>query len=296
MLNTNLYRASCEGRTLLAVDDDAYNRNYIVELLCENIPSMQVFVAVDGLQALEILKKRQVDIILLDWEMPRMTGIELLGQMQQNELLKGIPTIMYTGAMTSADYLSQALALGAWDFLRKPTDPTELLARLAAVMRQKDAEQARKAAELALISAKNEYLQQEVTQARQELRANLLRLATKNAFLTEISDYCLQPSAKLPQVSRKISQHLVQQDYWEDFLSKFSRIDGQFIKQMQAKCDGISPAELRMAALIRFGISAKDAASLLNISEDGVKKSRYRLRKRLELGSDDNLDLYLQAL
>ena len=296
MLKTNLYCASCEGRTLLAVDDDTYNRNYIVELLRENIPSMQVFVAVDGLQALEILKKRQVDIILLDWEMPRMTGIELLAQMQQNEALQGIPTIMYTGAMTSADYLSQALALGAWDFLRKPTDPTELLARFAAVMRQKDAERARKAAELALINAENKYLEQEVNQTREELRQILLSLATKNAFLTEISDYCLQASAKLPQVSRKISQHLAQQDYWQDFLRKFSRIDGKFIKQMQAKCEDISPAELRMATLIRFGISPKDAASLLNISEDGVKKSRYRLRKRLELANDDNLDLYLQML
>jgi DNA-binding response OmpR family regulator/DNA-binding CsgD family transcriptional regulator len=286
----------CEGRTLLAVDDEPFNRNYIVELVRANIPTMQVFVAVDGLQALEILKKKQVDIVLLDWEMPKMTGIELLAAMQQNELLKSIPTIMYTGAMTTSDYLSQALGLGAWDFLRKPTDPTELLARLSAVLRQKAAEEARKSAELALITAKNEYLSKEIAQTRQELTDNLLLLTTKNAFLTEIRDYCDLAKATLPQVSQKISRNLAQEDYWDDFLRKFNRIDPNFMQSMTAKFADLSPAELRMAALIRFGVGAKNAALLLNISEDGIKKSRYRLRKRLELASDDNLDIYLQTL
>ena len=286
----------CEGRTLLAVDDEPFNRNYIVELVRANIPTMQVFVAVDGLQALEILSKKQVDIVLLDWEMPKMTGIELLAVMQQNELLNSIPTIMYTGAMTTSDYLSQALSLGAWDFLRKPTDPTELLARLSAVLRQKAAEEARKSAELALITAKNEYLSKEIAQTRQELTDNLLLLTTKNAFLTEIRDYCDSAKAALPQVSQKISRNLAQEDYWDDFLKKFNRIDPHFMQTLTAKFADLSPAELRMAALIRFGVGAKNAALLLNISEDGIKKSRYRLRKRLELASDDNLDIYLQTL
>jgi DNA-binding response OmpR family regulator len=288
--------APCEGRTLLAVDDEPFNRNYIVELVRTNISTMQVFVAIDGLQALEIMKKKKVDIVLLDWEMPRMTGIELLAAMQQSEDLKSIPTIMYTGAMTASEYLSQALSLGAWDFLRKPTDPTELLARLSAVLRQKAAEEARKSAELALIVAKNDYLSKEIAQARQELTDNLLLLATKNAFLTEIRDYCETAKASLSSISQKIARNLAQQDYWDDFLGRFNRIDPDFMQSMKAKFAELSPAELRMAALIRFGIGTKNAALLLNISEDGVKKSRYRLRKRLDLTSDDNLDMYLQTL
>lgn len=296
MPSTINHYAPCEGRTLLAVDDDPYNRSFIVELLRDNIPTMQVFVAIDGIQGLEILKKKQVDIVLLDWEMPKMTGIALLAEMKQNEKLKDIPTIMYTGAMMGSDYLSQALELGASDFLRKPTDATELLARFAAVMRQRLAEQAQKLAELELINTKNEYLEQEIAQAREDLTHNLLLLVSKNAFLAEIRDYCFAAGAKLQQVSRKISQNLAQEDYWEDFLKKFKRIDPYFIQKITIKCADISPSELRMAALIRFGIGTKHAASLLNISEDGVKKSRYRLRKRLDLMSEENLDLYLQTL
>jgi DNA-binding response OmpR family regulator/DNA-binding CsgD family transcriptional regulator len=287
--------------TLLLVDDDADNRAYLVSLMVEVAPNMSVLVAKHGKQALKILSKKQVDIILLDWEMPEMNGLEFLQVIRQYESWKYIPTIMYTGAMTESLHLRDAMEYGAIDFLRKPAEPIELVARIRAALYQKQLEEQRRIAEQALIKQRNDFLEESNILLRKETNNYLLMLARKNEILLEIQQKC-KSNARITvdELSRKIirfvEQSIREDDYWEAFLTKLNQTDPLFVKQLTKTHPTLTNNEIKVCTLIRFQIDTKSIANLLQVSVDGVKKSRYRIRKKMDLPTSTKLDVYIRSL
>jgi CheY-like chemotaxis protein len=83
----------------------------------------------DSLQALDMIRRSQPDVLLLDLMMPGMTGLEILASMENEGLLRHVPTIMLTGSRDPANKL-KALSLGVTEFLMKPLDASELVLRL----------------------------------------------------------------------------------------------------------------------------------------------------------------------
>lgn len=297
MQNKNSFLAD---KVLLVVDDDPANRMTIVDLMLQQMPTMSVLVANHGKQALQIIAKKQVDVVLLDWEMPVLNGLETLQEIQRNNNWKNIPVIMYTGAMTASRNLEQALEQGAVDFLRKPADPIELLARIQSILYQKQLEQERIAIEKELLIAQQDFLQKEVKMIRQELNSNLLLLAHKNKVLLEIKGRCEteteNPAILVRHVARHIDKLIVEDNYWEDFMEKFNKTDPLFIKNLLARTPNLSSNEVRVCSLIRFGMNNKDIMNIINISIEGIKKSRYRIRKKLSLETGTSLEKYLMNL
>lgn len=114
--------------TVLIVDDEYPYMDAISNLL----PSEQFTIlrAVNGEMAYQVALKRLPDIIIMDWDMPVLTGIEATVKLKANAATKHIPVIMSTGVMTSAEDLQIALNAGAIDYIRKPVDQLELLARM----------------------------------------------------------------------------------------------------------------------------------------------------------------------
>jgi DNA-binding response OmpR family regulator/DNA-binding CsgD family transcriptional regulator len=300
MMNLRSTQAFLEQKVLLIVDDDLSNRTLIVDLVLEYLPEMTVLTAIHGEQALYILAQKKVDVMLLDWEMPIMNGIETLKALRKNEDWSEIPVIMYTGAMTATHNLQEAFEFGAVDFLRKPADSAELISRIRSVVYQRTLEQNRRTVEQALLQAKKEHLEQEMTLLRKELNAHLLLLAHKNKVLVGIKQQCLEKDvdtkARLQKIARHVGQLISEDDYWGEFMEKFNQTDPQFVKSLLAKYSNLSKGEVRMCALIRFGMESKDIMNLLNISAEGVKKSRYRIRKKMELQKEDSLDKQLLEL
>jgi len=112
---------------VLIVDDDPHHRAFERELL--DSPSYQVSEADSGLQALSALRSEEYDVVLLDKRMPRMDGDETCRRIRTELGLTMLPILMVTGS-NDIDNLTQSLTAGASDFIRKPYDPVELLARL----------------------------------------------------------------------------------------------------------------------------------------------------------------------
>jgi class 3 adenylate cyclase len=83
----------------------------------------------DATAAIAMLLRELPDVLLLDLNMPRVSGFDVLGSMRSDPVLKHIPAIVLTSA-DDAETRLQALDLGATDFLRKPVDPSELALRL----------------------------------------------------------------------------------------------------------------------------------------------------------------------
>ena len=103
---------------LMIVDDSAFMRKIITDLVAEFNGVEVVGIARNGLDALEMIPKLQPDIITLDMEMPKLNGIETLKRIKDEY---NIPVIMVT-SNTGQDITIEALQLGALDFIEKPTD------------------------------------------------------------------------------------------------------------------------------------------------------------------------------
>lgn len=129
-------------RKILIVDDNPK----IVELvrLYLEKDGYRVFVAYDGLEALEVARQKQPDLIVLDLLLPGMDGLDVCRILRAES---EVPIIMLTAKSTEEDKLV-GLELGADDYLTKPFSPRELVARIRAVLRRVGKEAAQGPAEL----------------------------------------------------------------------------------------------------------------------------------------------------
>jgi len=115
---------------VLVVDNDPEILNYIIKIFEIYSDLYSAIFALNGKDALEIAQNHQPDIIISDWKMPEISGIELIAELKKNNSTKDIPIILITGIMTSVENLKMAFDIGAIDYIRKPFDQIELLARL----------------------------------------------------------------------------------------------------------------------------------------------------------------------
>jgi diguanylate cyclase (GGDEF)-like protein len=115
------------GRSrLLVVDDAPINVQALYEALCGE---HQVLVATRGAKALELCRKLQPDLVLLDVEMPDMTGHEVCAQLKADAATRDIPIIFVT-ARIGTDDEAHVFAIGAVDFIPKPINPAVVRARV----------------------------------------------------------------------------------------------------------------------------------------------------------------------
>jgi two-component system phosphate regulon response regulator PhoB len=119
--------------SVLVVEDDVAIRDMLTftlkqaGLTCESVG--------DAESGLDLLKNNQPDMILLDWMLPGIDGIEFIRRLRANEFLANIPVIMLTAKGESEDMV-KGLAVGADDYVNKPFSPPELIARIKAVLRR----------------------------------------------------------------------------------------------------------------------------------------------------------------
>ena len=113
------------NKTILIVDDTIANLDILVELL----DAYDVIDATNGKDALEIVNKEHIDLILLDIMMPEMDGYEVCTRLKSNDNTKNIPIIFIT-AKTDEDSIEKAYDVGGSDYVKKPFLPKELLSRV----------------------------------------------------------------------------------------------------------------------------------------------------------------------
>ncbi len=118
------------ARTLLMIDDDASLRELVKEYLEQN--DINLLEANDADEGLEILKKQKPELVLLDVMLPGKTGFDICREVRKTS---DIPIIMLTARGTVIDRIL-GLELGADDYLPKPFEPRELLARITAILRR----------------------------------------------------------------------------------------------------------------------------------------------------------------
>ncbi|KZD12771.1 phosphate regulon transcriptional regulator PhoB [Oceanibaculum pacificum] len=118
---------------ILVVEDEAA----ILTLLRYNLEreNFRVIEARDGEEALLLAGERKPDLVLLDWMLPLLSGIEVCRRLRRAPQTRGLPIIMLTARGEEGDRI-RGLNAGADDYVTKPFSPSELLARVRAVMRR----------------------------------------------------------------------------------------------------------------------------------------------------------------
>lgn len=115
--------------SFLIVDDSEIIKTLVKKVLENKIGTKVIYTAADGAEALVILKTKKVDFILSDWEMPNMSGDELLFEVRQNKDWKDIPFIMMT-SHGSKDFIMTAVQSGVTHYLVKPFTAREMEDRI----------------------------------------------------------------------------------------------------------------------------------------------------------------------
>ena len=120
---------------VLVVDDNEQNLEllmaYLEDVECETIS------ASNGVEAIEIVRQQQVDLILLDVMMPKMSGFEVCRRLKGDAATAEIPIIMVTALKELGD-IERAIDSGTDDFLSKPVNKWELLTRVKTMLKLKD--------------------------------------------------------------------------------------------------------------------------------------------------------------
>ena len=147
--------------------------------------------------------------------------------------------------------------------------------------------------------AKRQAMKERLASQQRELSAHALHLAKKNQFLHELQDQlageqATQPNGALGAVMHSLRYESIVEQDWENFSNYFREVHGEYESRLRkAATSKLSLRELRLAALIKMGLSNNEMADMLNVSQNTLYKAKYRLRKKLPTDDDQSLDQYL---
>ena len=113
-----------KSTSVLIIDDDS-SVSLLASARLKSHDACKVYVSKNGNEGLRTLNKQKVDLILLDWVMPEMNGIEVLNIIRANKKTEHIPVIMLTGKNLIGD-IEDAFEAGADDYMLKPLDLQKL--------------------------------------------------------------------------------------------------------------------------------------------------------------------------
>ena len=120
--------------TVLVVDDFSTMRR-IVRKILKDLQFQEVIEAENGAEAFQLLQTNKVDLIVSDWNMPTMTGLELLKRVRADERLKGLPFLLVT-AESQKENIIEAIQAKVSNYVVKPFTPAALAEKLAKIIPQ----------------------------------------------------------------------------------------------------------------------------------------------------------------
>ena len=281
-------------QTLLLVDDEPAIIRTLVSYLTEmEEMTVDILTASNGKMAIEIAKDKRPDLILMDWNMPEMSGVNALEQLKQQPETKDIPVVMVT-SITASEYLAVAFELGAQDYIRKPVDKLEFLARLKSLLKL---EELKKALRVQNINLKKRKVELEQLNATKDKFFSIISHDLNDPFITLlgiseilVEDYCeLDDAQKIEYIkniqessksAKKLLDNLLQwsQSQTGRIMIQPEKIDlYDFVQTVfELKKPLAEKKEINLAATFEGGIYVQADANMLktvlrNLISNGIK-------------------------
>jgi len=118
--------------SVLIIDDDL-SLSFLAEKRLTIKDNLQVERVDNGISGLSLAQENQYDLIILDWVMPEMNGLEVLQQLKNDEKTREVPVLMLTGKKLVGE-IEDAFANGAADYLTKPFEPEKLSEKVKSLL------------------------------------------------------------------------------------------------------------------------------------------------------------------
>jgi DNA-binding CsgD family transcriptional regulator len=153
-----------------------------------------------------------------------------------------------------------------------------------------------------VLQLKEEKMTNELRHVNNLLAASTMNLVVKNEFIETIREELEQVRKKressettkvLDKLVKEINSTLQLQEDWKQFEYHFDKVHGDFLHRLTNEFLDLTPGEQKLAAFLRLNMNTKDIANLMGISLRGVEVSRYRLRKKLGLNTQQNLSKFI---
>ena len=151
-----------------------------------------------------------------------------------------------------------------------------------------------------IISLRNEQLEQDIIRKSEELANSTMQLIKKNELLQKLKaeSQNIETQTKvgsLNQIIKLIDNNISSGLDWHVFEQNFNKVHEEFFKKLLERYPELSPGDLKLSAYLRMNLSSKEIAQLLNITYRSVELKRYRLRKKLNLETEENLVEWLMG-
>ena len=186
-----------EVMSLLIVDDRQDNLLILSSLVSEYFPTIKIFTAPSAADGIKLAIKRKISVALIDVQMPEMDGIEMCRQLKIDPRTRQMALILLTSHSADPGLKAKGLEAGADDFINRPFDNSEFVARVKVMLRIKRAEDD--------LSGRNQHLEEElavmVTQRTQELEQELAERKQVERALTDAHEELNRSSEFLSRTS-----------------------------------------------------------------------------------------------
>ncbi|HAA18443.1 MAG TPA: hypothetical protein DCR93_20665 [Cytophagales bacterium] len=284
--------------TILVIDDDDNNLDVIMEYFKDR--PYRILFAHNGQRGYEVAVAEVPDLIISDWAMPLMNGIDLTLKLKATRATKDIPVVIATGVMTSAEDLKEALEAGAIEYIRKPYNPLELTARVnaALVLSQTIQESQRQNEEIKRL------MQERLDLKERELSIQALQSKEKMQFISEVQadladlgrEAKLKSEDSFVRLQRKLNRAVQEDRSDENFMLHFEGVHTDFFNKVKDRSDNLTANDLRLIAYIKLGMNNKEVAQMAGVEVGTVKTNLNRLKKKLQLAGEDSLRQYVLNL
>lgn len=315
-------------KKVLLIEDQEDLRQSISDMLYYE--NFEVLTAANGSHGIELANEKRPDVILCDILMPDMDGYEVLKRLKQKNSFLSIPFIFLT-ALSQREHFRQGMELGADDYLTKPFTRKELIEAISSRLRkysdlegyisqkiaeierqvgdklqtlQKEVEE--KASSISLVSTKNELLGNQLKEKEIELiketfnviEVNNTLQDLKNMIKKELQNPALPNESRgvLTKLKNKTKKKTVLRNNLTVFQLKFNQTYPNFITNLTTRYTGLTQYEMVFISAHLMGLNTNQVADLLNITNDSVRKSRYRLKKKMGLKKEDDFLKFVHEL
>lgn len=315
---------------ILIIDDREFDRILYKEYLGD--ANFQFNELEDGEKVLEQINSVRPDLILLDWQMPRVGGLETLKILKKNKAVNNIPIIIITG-LQDESVLEEAFDYGSIDFLNKPVSKIELTARVHSAIELSEASktllsQKRELLELnQIINNQKSELEKSLALKSQlldlneveheknikEVKRKLMTLEIDNtkvgnhlkAIKSQLEDCYTQLRSenaeslvlrKLRQLERNVSNISMDDQSWNEFKDVFQSLDSEFFSKLTTRNPKLTSLDLKHCAYIKMNLDNYEVANIFNVELKSLQMTRYRLKKKLNLTHEENLREFILTI
>lgn len=290
---------------ILVIDDEKISLEITSGALVD--AGYNVIKSVNPEEGIEQAVNLNPGLIILDWYMPNMDGLQVLNSLKKIKKTKEIPVIMATGIRTESEDLKHALDAGAVDFIRKPIDEIELLARVRSALSLVDYYQKNREHLKTIHKQEKQIIEQQTEVYHKELEFKKHELVNSALQIVQLMDYTSEMVSKLKKFNLNTDENIPEElsstiaqfhpdslkQRWCEFEKQFEEVHTDFYKNLITDFPDLSSHERKLCVYFRMDMENKDIAALTFSTYEAVRKAKQRLKVKLRLTSNDNLTEFL---